>query len=217
VGPRGAGIAGIGSFVLIVVAALILPLWDISPTQASTHEVAEYLADHRDASLASLYVYSLALILWFPFGAGVWSRLRAAEPARHPLAATFALAFVAMTTLILAGFVPIAVAAYRAPSAVAVVQLRDVSFGLLAVSGIPTAAALGAYAWIVLRTRCLDPWSAAMAGAGAVAHVVIAASFLFRTGFFSLEGGVIVAVPATLFAWILLTSVALLRADARPA
>src|SRR4051794_18990146 len=171
--PRGAGIAGIASFVLIVVAALILPLWNVSATQASTVEVARYLDHHRDASLASLFAYSLALILWFPFGAGVWARLRTAEPAPHPLAATFALAFVAMTTLILAAFVPIAVAAYRAPSSVAVVQLRDISFGLLAVSGIPTAVALGSYAYLVFHTRCLDAWSAGMAAAGAVAHVVI--------------------------------------------
>jgi hypothetical protein len=32
------------------------------------------------------------------------------------------------------------------------------------------------------------------------------------SGFFSLEGGVIIAIPATLFAWITGTSIALLRA-----
>jgi hypothetical protein len=212
---RGAGIAGIASFTLIVVAALIAPLWGIEPTQAGNAAVAHDIADQKDAIPASIFVYSLALVLWFPFAAGVWSRLRTAEPAPHPLAAMFALAFVAMTTLILAGFVPITVAAYRAPSGVTV-ELRDLSFGLLAISGIPTAVALGAYAVVVLRTRCLAVWTAWLAVVGAVAHVVIAASFLFRTGFFSLEGGVIVAIPATLFGWILLTGVALLRAREAP-
>jgi hypothetical protein len=213
---RGAGIAGVASFVLIVAAALVAPLWGIEPTQASNAAVAHDIAEQRHAIPASIFVYSLALVLWFPFGAGVWSRLRVAEPAPHPLAATFALGLVAMTTLILAGFVPIALAAYRAPSGVAV-ELRDLSFGLLAISGIPTAVTLGAYAWVVRRTRCLDPWSAGIAAVGAVAHIVIAASFLFRTGFFSLEGGVIIAIPATLFGWILLASVALLRAREAPA
>jgi len=213
--PRGAGIAGIASFVLIVVAALIAPLWGMEPTGAANAAVAADIADNRDAILASLFVYSLAMGLFLPFAAGIWTRLRLAEPAPHLLAATFALAVAAMVALIFAGFAPIAVAAYRAPSALAV-DLRDLSFGLLAVSGVPTAAALGSYAFVVLRTRCLDPWSAGMAAAGAIAHVVIAASFLFRTGFFSLEGGVIVAIPATLFAWLLLASVALVRLPREP-
>ena len=213
--PRGAGIAGIASFVLIVVAAVIAPLWGIEPTEATNAAVAVDIADKRDATLASLFVYSLAMGLFFPFAAGVWTRLRVAEPAPHPLAATFALAAAVMVALIFAGFVPIAVAAYRAPSGVAL-ELRDVSFGLLAVSGVPTAVALGSYAWLVMRTRCLDPWSAGMAAAGAVAHVVIAASLLFRTGFFSLEGAVIVAIPATLFAWLLLASIGLLRVAREP-
>jgi hypothetical protein len=215
--PRGAGIAGIASFVLIVVAAFVAPLWDATVTEASNAEVARYVADHRDSSLAALFIYSLAMGLFLFLAAGVWTRLRLAEPEPQPLAATFALAVTAMVTLILAGFVPLAVEAYRAPSTVVAVPLRDLTFGLLAVSGIPTAVALGSYAVVVLRTHCLDPWSAAMAAAGVIAHIVIAASFLFRTGFFSLEGGVIVAVPATLFGWLLLASVALLRVGARRA
>jgi hypothetical protein len=211
---RGAGIAGLGCFVLIVVAALVAPLWDAPGTGASNAELARYVADKRDETLIALFLYSLAFGLFFLFAAGVWGRLRAFEPAPHPLSAVFAFAVVAMATLILAAFVPLAVAAYRTLDGV---ELRDMTFGLLAVSGIPTAVALGTYAVVVLRTRCLDPWSAGLAAAGVVAHVVIAASFLFRTGFFSLEGGVIVAVPATLFGWILLTSVTLVRLPPKPA
>ncbi len=40
---------------------------------------------------------------------------------------------------------------------------------------------------------------------------------LARSGFLSLEGGVIVAVPGTFFAWILATGAALLAAPRRVA
>ena len=208
---RGAGIAGIACFVLIVAASLVEPLWDAPGTTAAPAEVARYTAENRDGTLVSIFVYALAMGLFIPFAAGVWARLRAHEPEPGPLAATFALAATAMVALIFAGFVPVCVLAYRTPTADMANPLRDLSFGLLAVSGVPTAVALAAYAVLVVRTRCLDVWSAAMAGAGAVAHVVIAASFLFDSGFFSLEGAVIVVIPATLFLWILLASVALIR------
>jgi hypothetical protein len=211
---RGAGIAGIASFVLIVVAALVAPLWGIPSTGSSEAAVAGYIAAHRDATLVALFLYALAFGLFFAFAAGAWARLRDGD---RMLAATFAFAAVAMATMILAAFVPLSVAAYRAPAVSGARELRDATFGLLALSGVPTAAALAAYVAVVLRTRCLAVWSAWVAVVGVAAHVVIAASFLFRTGFFSLEGGVIVAVPATLFGWILLTSVALLRGAPRRA
>ncbi len=45
----------------------------------------------------------------------------------------------------------------------------------------------------------------------AVAHLVLLASLVITSGFFSLQGGVIIAIPAMLFAWILATSIVLLR------
>lgn len=46
-----------------------------------------------------------------------------------------------------------------------------------------------------------------MATVGAFTHIVIAGTFFFRSGFFSLEGDVIVWVPATFFVWILVAGV----------
>ena len=212
---RAAGIAGLASFVLICVGGLIAPLWDMAATGAFNAQVASDIADERDAILASLFVYSLAMGLFCLFAAGVWTRLRLAEPVPHPLAAAFAIGVTVMIALIFVGFVPISVAAYRAPSRISM-ELRDLSFGVLAVSGIPTLVALSAYAAVVFRTRCLAVWSAWMAVIGAAAHVIIAASFLFDSGFLSLEGGVIVAIPATLFGWLLLVSIALLRVREAP-
>jgi hypothetical protein len=121
--------------------------------------------------------------------------------------------------LILAGFVPATVGAYRPQDPAMALALRDLTFGLLALSGLPTAVCLGAYAALVWRHRPLPAWTAWLAVVGAVAHVVIAASFLGRSGVLSLEGEVIVFIPATFFAWILAASAVLLRAQppgARP-
>ncbi|MEA2442269.1 MAG: hypothetical protein QOH76_3693 [Thermoleophilaceae bacterium] len=49
----------------------------------------------------------------------------------------------------------------------------------------------------------------------AAAHVAIAASFAFSSGFLSLEGAAIVVIPSTLFLWILATAAVPLRAPER--
>jgi hypothetical protein len=106
--------------------------------------------------------------------------------------------------------------AYRAPSVAVPRELYDLCFGLLAISGLPTALALGAYAAIVFGARPLPGWTAWVAVVGAAAHLLIAATFFFKSGFLSLEGGVIVAIPVTMFLWLLAASVCLLRAPAEP-
>ena len=113
--------------------------------------------------------------------------------------------------IIIAAFVPGYMLSYRTQPSVIAGPLADLGFGLLALSGLPTALCLASYATLVRRLRCLPPWTAWLAGAGALAHVLIAASFVSHGGFLSLESSVIVWVPATFFAWIFATSAALLR------
>ena len=96
--------------------------------------------------------------------------------------------------------------AYRAPEIAGARELYELCFGLLALSGVPTALALGAYGATVLRARPLPSLTGWVALVGAASHVLIAGSFLPTAGFFSLEGGVIGAVPVTLFTWLLVTS-----------
>lgn len=107
-------------------------------------------------------------------------------------------------------------ASYRPHQPALALLLSDLTFGLLALSGIPTAVCLGAHAALILRYRCLPAWTGWLAVLGAAAHVLIAASFMSHGSFLSLEGAVNVAVPATFFAWILVTSIVLLRAGPRP-
>jgi hypothetical protein len=93
--------------------------------------------------------------------------------------------------------------------------LYDLTFGMLAMSGVPTAVALASYCALVWRSGRLPRWTAVLAAIAATAHVVLLASFLVGDGFFSLQGQVISAIPATLFVWILGTAVAMLAASTR--
>jgi hypothetical protein len=213
---RLTGIAGVASFVLIVVAAFVAPpLWNSPGTMASAARVSEYGQNYEGRIIASLLIYSVAMGLFLCFTAGLWSWLRERERPPQPLAAVFAFGAVALTVLILAGFVPAYLLSYRTQPAVVAGVLADLTFGLLALSGIPTAVCLGAYAELVFRLRCLPVWTAWLAACGALTHVLIAASFVSHGGVVSLEGSVIVWVPATFFLWILATSAVLLDASRR--
>jgi hypothetical protein len=212
-GLRIVGLAGLASFMLIIIATFVAPpLWDAPTTTASADEVADFVFPYRGRILASFFLFGIAMGSFLCFAAGLWSWLRQSEPEPRPLSASFAFGAVVLVALILAAFVPGALSVYRPPDPDTAGLLFDMTFGLLALSGIPTAVCLGAYAALVFRGAPLARWTAWLAIVGAAAHVVITGSFFPRTGFFSLEGDVIVWVPATFFAWILATSVALLRA-----
>ena len=116
VGARGAAplsaratrliaLAGLGSFALIIVAAFVAPpLWSSpAPTSSGAH-VAAYLQANHGRTIASLYIYSLAMGLFLCFAAGLWSWLRQSEPAPQPLSAIFAFGAIALAVLIFAAF-----------------------------------------------------------------------------------------------------------------
>jgi hypothetical protein len=127
------------------------------------------------------------------------------------LSVCFLVGLVSFVTLLLAGFTVAFVLFYCAPNAPDPRLLYDLGFGLLAMSGVPTALALGSYAAQVFSDSRLPAWSAWVAVVAALAHLVLLASLVIPSGFFSLQGGVIIAIPAMLFAWILATSIVLLR------
>lgn len=208
---RGIGWLGVGSFALIVVGGLIEPLWLAPGTTAGEREIATYVADNRDGFIWSLFFFALGMALVLAFAAALWAWLRERPGVSQAHAAVFGLNSASFVTMVLVGFVPVWVLAYRSPDAAEAQLLYDLSFGVLAVSGLPTALALGTFAVIVLSARPLPAWTAWLAILGAAAHLLILASFFFREGFLSLEGGVIVAIPITMFLWFAGTGVALLR------
>jgi hypothetical protein len=211
-----AGATGVVSIALAAVAALIAPMWDLPPTDASPAQIRDFFADDRTGFFVTMVVNTAVVSLWLVFGAGVWLRLRRAARGQGTLLAEFALGFVSLVTLLLAGFTAAFVLGYRAPDVTEARLLYDLTFGLLAMSGMPTAVALVAYAGLIFRTDTLPRSTAWIALVAAVAHVILLASFIVETGFFSLQGEVIMAIPATLFLWIAATGVALWRAEPLP-
>lgn len=207
-----AGLLGVASGVLG--GAIIAPIWSFPGSASTIAHVASFPREHRTALLIGMFFNTAAVLLWLAFGAALWSYLRRLghDDFGHRC---FALGIVSMVTLLLAGFTAFFVLVYRSGSATEVRTLYDLTFALLAMSAAPTVLALGAFAALVRRSRCLPRSTAALALVAAVAHVALFASFVPRSGFFSLEGQVIVAIPATLFAWIAVTAAAMLSVDRR--
>ena len=214
---RLSGFAGLASLALGVAGVIIDEMWRIPGTGASASEIAGFVDAHRSALLIAVILTAAGVALWLLFGVGVWVWMRETGSGDGFLSTCFVVGLVCFVTLLFAGFTSFLVLVYRAPESSDPRLLYDLAFALLAMSGIPTALALGAYAAHVLGDRRLPALTAWIAVAAALANLVLLASLVVRSGFFSLEGGVIIAIPGTLFVWILATSIVLLRARVDPA
>jgi hypothetical protein len=209
---RIAAIAGIASIVLAVVGAFVDQMVEFPGTGASAGEIMAFLDAHRSALLVAMVLNATAVTLWLVFAVGVWRWLRESGCGESASSFCFLVGFVTFVTLLLAGFALFFVLVYRAPAAADPRVLYALGFGVLAVSGLPTALALGAYTAHVWRAGELPTWTGLLAVVAALAHVALPASLVIRSGFLSLEGGVVIAIPATLFAWIVGMSVAMMDA-----
>jgi hypothetical protein len=207
-----AGLAGVLSIPLGIAGVIVDQMWTFPGTGETAGEIAGFVGAHRSALLVAMVLSTAAVGLWLIFGVGVWLRLREATTSENLLSVCFLVGLVSFVTLLFAGFTVAFVFFYRAPEASDPRLLYDLAFGLLAMSGVPTALALGSYAAQVFRGGRMPGWTALVAAVAALAHLVLLASLVIPSGFFSLEGGVIIAIPATLFAWITGTSIVLLRA-----
>ena len=207
---RLAGAAGVLGTALGVVGSLVADISNAPATTASAAEIVESVQGARTAGLVGMLLSTAAVSLWLVFGAGVWLRLRRASGPDSLASACFAFGLVGFVTLLFAGFTVFFVLVYRDADVGDPRLLYDLTFGLLAMSGAPTAIALGSYAALVFRSTALPRWTAWFGLVGALAHVALLASFAVSEGFFSLEGQVITALPATLFIWIIGTGIAML-------
>lgn len=210
---RIAGMAGIAGIAIPSVALLLVPIWDFPATGTSPGGLVEFVTAHQHGLQATMVLYTVGVTLWAVFGAAAWAQLRATLPPSGrtaALLACFAAGLVGFVTLLLAGFTAFDVLVYR-PSADDAQVLYDLAFGLLAMSGMPTAVALGSYALLVRAQPVVPRWAGVLAGITALAHIALLVSFVVPRGFLSLEGQVITAVPALLWAWILGTAIAMAR------
>lgn len=209
---RGPAVAGLVSIALGLVAVVVDRMWSFPTTAATAQAVATFVADRRGALAAAMVLNSAAVALWLVFVAGVWSVLTSATEDRGDVAlAVFGWATTAFVTLLLAGFTAFWLLIARSGTTDAAGLLYDLTFGLLAMSGVPTALALGAYAVVAARTRAFPRHTIRLAVLSAVAHLGLLTSFVARHGVLSLEGPLILAIPGTLFAWIGATALTGLR------
>jgi hypothetical protein len=213
---RLAGIAGLLSVPLGIAGVIVDQMWTFPATGATAGQIETFVGAHRSALLFAMILTTAAVGLWLVFGVGVWEWLRRTDGSESLLPACFIAGLGSFVTLLLAGFTAFFVLVYRAPETLDPQLLYDLTFGLLAVSGVPTALALGSYAAQVFRHHRLPDWTAWLATAAASTHLALLASLAITSGFFSLTGGIIIAIPATLFAWIAGMSTVMLRAGALP-
>jgi hypothetical protein len=206
---RWAGALGV---VLPAVGTAVYPIWSYPATQASDADVARWAVANHDRLVTTQVLNTGGVALWLIFGAAVWTYLRDRLPAGSTLATGFAAGLVGFVTLILSGFTAFDLLLYRNRGAETSALLYDLTFGLLAMSGIPTAVALGSFAVAVYVHRMLPRSTAHLAVIAAAGHLLLIAAFIAHEGPLSLEGVVITAgIPVLLFAWILRTALAMPR------
>ncbi|MEB3034399.1 hypothetical protein [[Mycobacterium] nativiensis] len=203
--------SGTLGFILPVLTLAVYPIWLFPGTQTPSVEVAGWAMRHHDQLVVTMVLNTSGVTLWLVFGAAVWAHLRDRLPVRSVLPTCFAAGFIACVTLLLGGFTAFNLLIYRRHSADAAALLYDSTFGLLAMSGMPTVVALGAFAVAVYRHGVLPRYTGHLALAAAVAHPLLLAAFIVTEGPLSLEGFSIAAIPAFLFAWILGTALGMPR------
>lgn len=195
--------AGTLGVLIPAVAIPIYPIWLFPSTQTSGAEIALWASAHHDRLVITQLLYTVGVGLWLVFGAAVWTHLRYRLPTGSPLAAGFGVGLVGLVTLILGGFTVFNVQIYRPRSPELSTLLYDLAFGMLAMSGIPTAVALGCFTIAVYRHHVMRRSTAHIAAVAAIAHVLLLVAFIAPTGPLSLQGFLVVwGIPLLLFAWI---------------
>jgi hypothetical protein len=202
---------GVFGFALPAMTLVVYPIWSFPQTQTSGTDVALWVATHHDRLVVTQLLNTVGVTLWFAFGAAVWTYLRDRLPVRSALPACFAASFIGCVLLLLSGFTAFDLLLYRQHSAEMSTLLYDLTFGLLAMSGMPTIVALGSFAVAVYVHRALPRYTAHLAIAAAAIHPLLLAAFIVKDGPLSLQGLSITAMPAFLFAWILGTALAMPR------
>lgn len=208
--------AGTIGFVCPATTLVVYPIWSFPGTQTPGADLALWAAAHHDRLVVTMLLNTVGVTLWLVFGAAVWTYLRDRLPASSTLPTCFAAGLIGCVTLLLGGFTAFDLLLYRQHSAETSTLLYDLTFGLLAMSGMPTVVAAGSFAVAVYAHRVLPRYTGHLAAAAAAIHPLLLAAFIVQDGPLSLQGFSITAMPAFLFAWILGTALAMPRGARRP-
>ena len=208
---RWTGVLGI---VIPAIGLVVYPIWSFPGTQASGTDIASWAAAHHGRLVVTMLFYTIGVTVWLAFGAALWSYLRDRLPAASTFPTGFGAGLIGYVTLLLAGFTAFDLLLYRLPGGSTATLLYDLTFGLLAMSGMPTAMSLTFFAVAVYRRRMLPRFTAHLAVATAAAHVLLLVGFIAHDGPLSLESFSITGIPALLWAWILTTALSMPRETA---
>jgi hypothetical protein len=208
---RVAGWTGVLGIVIPTVGLLVYPIWSFPGTRASGADIASWAAAHHGRLVVMMLLYAIGVTMWLAFGAMLWSYQRERLPAGSTLPIGFGAGLIGYVTLLLAGFTAFNLLVYRLPEGSIAKLLYDLTFGLLAMSGMPTAMSLTSFAVAVYRHGILPRFTAHLAAATAAAHVLLLVGFVATDGPLSLEGFSIAGIPALLWAWILATALSIPR------
>lgn len=205
---RWTGVLGI---LIPTIGLVAYPIWSFPGTRTSGADIASWTAAHHGRLVVTMLFYTIGVTLWLTFGAALWSYLRGRLPAGSTLPIGFGAGLIGFVTLLLSGFTAFDLLLYRMPEGSVATLLYDLTFGLLAMSGMPTAMSLTFFAVAVYRQGMLPRFTAHLAVATAAAHVLLLVGFIAHAGPLSLEGFSITGIPALLWAWILTTALSMRR------
>ncbi|MCF6391100.1 hypothetical protein L2K20_29435 [Mycobacterium sp. MBM] len=201
--------AGMVGFALPALTLVAYPIWSFPSTSTPGAEVGQWAVANHGRLVVTMLLNTVGVTLWYMFAAAVYAVLRDRLPRRSMLPACFVGSFLGCVTLLLSGFTAFNLLLYRQHGPEATLLLYDLTFGLLAMSGMPTVVALATFAVAVYAHHALPRYTAHLAVAGAAIHPLLLVTFIIRDGPLSLEGVAITAMPAFLFAWILGTALAM--------
>ena len=214
-GRRMGAFAGFAFIVLSIIAIVVMGS-PPKPTDSADKYVS-FLVDHRGNILAANMIFPIAFGLLLVFFACVRAHLRTVDP-DGPLPTLIFGAGLLFYGLGAAGGLFGAGLAWRGPQGLDPATVRlladmgNMSNAFLAVPGV---LAVGAVAYLVLNRHVLPAWSGWIGVVAAVGLFLTLFTLASRSDFFA-PGGVYggAATFVLLMAWVLATSIALLRSPA---
>ncbi|CAJ1506168.1 hypothetical protein MU0083_003878 [[Mycobacterium] kokjensenii] len=203
--------SGVSGVTVSAGSILSYPIWSFPGTRTAPIDIGRWAAAHHDRLVMTMVLNILGVTLCLVFGAAVWVYLRDRLSMRSTLPSCFVVGFTGSATLLLAGLTAFDLLLYRRRSADTSALLYDLTFGLLAMSGMPALVMLATFAVAVYTRRVLPAYAGHLALAAVAVHPLLLLAFVIPSGPLSLEGPTIMVMPVFLCAWILGTALAMPR------
>ena len=186
--------------------------WSVPGTQTSGVDVGLWATTHHDRLVVMMLLNTAGVLLWFIFGAAVWTYLRDRLPARSTLPTCFGASFIACVTLLLGGS-PHSISCSTDSTALRRRHCSTTSpSDCWQCREFPLPCPWSSFAVAVYVHRVLPRYTAHLAIVAAAIHLLLLGAFVVHEGPLSLQGfSTTSGIPFFLFAWILGTALAMPR------